>query len=338
MARSVIRDLGYTDPILGFTDQCAVDVFVQPQSPDIANMVAEGGAGDQGLMFGYACDQTPERMPLAIHAAHHLAKGLDDLRITRTIPELRPDGKTQVTVSYQDGLPREISKLVIAVPHDPSLRKRDLRPQLWERLVVPAATTWPAPLASDVDDESFFVVNGSGDWEIGGPASDTGVLGGRSSSIPMGGGPRTAEADSAERMRPRSIAALRIWPDTLRAVAMNLFAFGRPIAITAFRRRGVSRRPIRETASESAGKPVGKAFRPELSQETLVPAGALEVARVAGDDGIGVLSRSSEDLICPLLLCRGAFLTDVPKEGERFDSESALLSVRSDLDDLVDVL
>jgi S-adenosylmethionine synthetase len=179
LARSVIRDLGYTDPSLGFHHGCRIDVRVQKQSAEIAGQVSQGGAGDQGLMFGYACNQTSSLMPLPIDLAHQMAAGLDRARESGAIPGLRPDGKSQVTVRYEGRAPVEIETIVLSVPHDPSFSKEKLRDAAWRDVALPIASCCGVPLAPDLDGPASerFIVNGSGAWHEGGPATDTGLTG-----------------------------------------------------------------------------------------------------------------------------------------------------------------
>ena len=179
VARSVLRELGYTDPSLGFHDGCRIDVRVQKQSAEIAGQVSDGGAGDQGLMFGYACDQTRSRMPLPIDLAHQMVAGLDRARVSGAVPGLRPDGKSQVTVRYDGRAPAEIETIVLSVPHDPALSKEELRAALWREVALPIASCCAVPLAPDLDGPASdrFIVNGAGVWHQGGPAADTGLTG-----------------------------------------------------------------------------------------------------------------------------------------------------------------
>ena len=177
--RETIRKIGYTDPAMGFDcENCAVMVSLDKQSPDISQGVTEGtglhkeqGAGDQGLMFGYACKETPELMPLPIHLAHKLTIKLEKVRQTRKLPWLRPDGKSQVTVRYEDNKPVHIDTVVIAAQHDPTVKYRELRKQILEKVVAPVL---PKRL---VDKKTKFHINPTGRFVIGGPKGDCGLTG-----------------------------------------------------------------------------------------------------------------------------------------------------------------
>ncbi len=173
IARRVIKDLGYTDGIYNFSHRSPISVYVHEQSPDIAVGVDSGGAGDQGMMFGYACSETPEFMPLPIVLAHRLAERLDEVREKAILPFLRPDGKSEVKVSYEKGRPVDVERVVIAVPHDPKVTNKEVKRQLINWVIKPALKRYgfESPKTRDV------IVNGTGKWEIGGPASDTGVTG-----------------------------------------------------------------------------------------------------------------------------------------------------------------
>jgi S-adenosylmethionine synthetase len=179
VARGAIRDAGYADPACGFpADDVAVMTIVGEQSPDIAQGVDRGdealqGAGDQGLMFGYACRDTPELMPLPIHLAHRLARGLMRLRTEGTLPYLLPDGKTQVTVEYgDDGRPRRLESVVVSTQHRKDVRDMGrIRADL-ERHLFPAGL---APWAIDANTKVH--VNPTGAFLTGGPKGDTGLTG-----------------------------------------------------------------------------------------------------------------------------------------------------------------
>jgi len=179
VARNTIKEIGYDDPELGFHyDDCAVLVAVSKQSPHISQGVTEGeglhkemGAGDQGLMFGYACKETPELMPMPILLAHKLTTRLEKMRQTRKLPWLRPDGKSQVTVEYEEGKPKRIHTVLIAAQHSCSIKYRDLRDQIIEQVIKPVM---PARL---LDKDTKYHVNATGCFELGGPKADCGLTG-----------------------------------------------------------------------------------------------------------------------------------------------------------------
>lgn len=172
IARNTIKYLGYTDPKLGFTYKSPVTVKIHTQSSEIAIGVDKFGAGDQGMMYGYANDETKEFMPLPIILAHKLAKKIDDLRNSRTLPYLRPDGKTQVTAGYVNDTPRNIETIVLAAPHSENVSLYDVKKDLYEKCIIPVLDEYGFRI-----DQSQLVVNGTGVWHIGGPASDSGVTG-----------------------------------------------------------------------------------------------------------------------------------------------------------------
>ncbi len=190
IARETIKKIGYTDASLGFSaDSCAVLNAVDKQSADIAQGVdaayesrqsaAAGdefdaaGAGDQGMMFGYATNETPELMPLPIALAHRLAQRLAQVRKDGTLDYLRPDGKTQVSVRYADGVPVGVEKLLISTQHTEGTEGR-LRDDLWEQVVVPEL---PADLYDESSLRADFLVNPTGRFVIGGPVGDCGLTG-----------------------------------------------------------------------------------------------------------------------------------------------------------------
>jgi S-adenosylmethionine synthetase len=172
IARDEIKRLGYTKPEWGFSDQSTIEVLVHTQSPEIAVGVSQEGAGDQGMMFGFACEETPELMPLPIMLAHALTMGIDRLREEKVIPYLRPDGKSQVTVRYEQNKPVAVETVVIAVPHDENVKLDEVKHDLFTKLVEPVLMGYGYKMA-----EKNLIVNGTGVWHKGGPASDTGVTG-----------------------------------------------------------------------------------------------------------------------------------------------------------------
>ena len=177
--RKTVKKIGYDDPTIGFDgDDCAVIVSIDNQSPDISRGVTEGtglhkeqGAGDQGLMFGYACKETPALMPMPIQLAHALTTRLEKMRQNKKLLWLRPDGKSQVTVEYEDSKPKRIHTVVVSTQHAPSIAYRQLRKQIIEKVVLPVL---PKRL---VDKDTIFHINPTGRFVVGGPKGDCGVTG-----------------------------------------------------------------------------------------------------------------------------------------------------------------
>lgn len=190
LARDVICDIGYDSGEYGFDGNvCAIMTAIDEQSPDIAmgvdkaleykdgeladeaEMTDETGAGDQGMMFGFACDETPEMMPLPISLAHRLARRLAEVRKDGTLPYLRPDGKTQVTVEYDDDKVKRIDTIVISTQHDPDVTLEQIRDDLIEHVVKPMVDE------ALLDDETRYFINPTGRFVIGGPHGDSGLTG-----------------------------------------------------------------------------------------------------------------------------------------------------------------
>jgi len=172
IAREQISHLGYSDSKLHFTDKAKVTVLVHSQSPEIAQGVDNEGAGDQGMMFGYATNETAAYMPLPILLAHRLAEEIDSVREQNKLPYLRPDGKTQVGIQYVNGKPNAIDSLVLAVPHEENITLKQVANDLSLKVVLPILEQFDLTfLARNI------IVNGTGVWHIGGPFSDTGVTG-----------------------------------------------------------------------------------------------------------------------------------------------------------------
>ena len=190
IARRVIRDIGYDKPGVGFdANSCRVSVNLHTQSPDIAQGVdhkaqEDTGAGDQGMMFGYACRETEDLMPLPITLAVRLAKRLEQVRRDGTLPWLLPDGKSQVSVEYEDGKPVRIATVVISAQHSASVPTETLREAIRREVIDPAL---PEAL---VDEETAYFINPTGRFVIGGPAGDSGLTGRKIIADTSGGAAR----------------------------------------------------------------------------------------------------------------------------------------------------
>lgn len=172
VARTVINEIGYTDSAFGFDGStCGVINALQSQSPDIALGVDTGGAGDQGLMFGFACDETPELMPLPIMLAHKLVRRLSEVRRSGVLDFLRPDGKSQVSVEYRDGRPLRIDAVVVSAQHSDRISTEALRAEVRKHVIEPVL---PPEM---VDRNTKCHINPTGRFVIGGPHGDTGLTG-----------------------------------------------------------------------------------------------------------------------------------------------------------------
>jgi S-adenosylmethionine synthetase len=173
ITRETIQRLGYINPAWGFSHESIFTDNIHQQSPEIALGVDQDGAGDQGMMFGYACRETPELMPMPIALAHALTRRIDTLRQDGTLQWLRPDGKAQVTIRYQNDKPVAVEKLVAAVAHHEDTTAADVRADIIEQVFRPVLKQYGFDLPGDED----VVVNGTGLWHIPGPESDAGLTG-----------------------------------------------------------------------------------------------------------------------------------------------------------------
>lgn len=173
IARDTVKRLGYTNQAWGFGPESSFSNDVHQQSPEIALGVDQDGAGDQGMMFGYACDETPELMPLPITLAHALTRRIDEVRENGTLAWLRPDGKSQVTVRYEDDKPVAIEKIVAAVAHSEETSAEQVRSDIILQVFTTVLQKYGFELPGDED----IVVNGTGLWHIPGPESDAGLTG-----------------------------------------------------------------------------------------------------------------------------------------------------------------
>lgn len=172
LVRGVIDHIGYNDASFGFDCKtCAVVNMIQSQSPDIAMGVDTGGAGDQGLMFGYACDETSELMPLPIMLAHKLVRQLSEVRRSGVVPYLRPDGKSQVSVEYVNGQPKRIDAVVVSTQHHDDVTSKQIETEIKKYVVNPVI---PSGM---IDSQTKFHINPTGRFVIGGPHGDTGLTG-----------------------------------------------------------------------------------------------------------------------------------------------------------------
>ncbi len=198
VARRVITDIGYVGESGGGFDanSCAILIALNKQSPDIAGGVSNAlekrtnqsadladaiGAGDQGMMFGFACSDTPEFMPMPISAAHRIARRLSEVRKNKTLPYLRPDGKTQVTIEYKDGLPVRVDSIVLSTQHDPTIDSLTKNEEIQQRLTADLKAYVIKPAFADLsiapDEHTRYLINPSGRFVVGGPYGDAGLTG-----------------------------------------------------------------------------------------------------------------------------------------------------------------
>ena len=189
VVRDAIKQIGYTEASLGFSaDACSVIIAINKQSQDISQSVSSSlehkqgeaedifdsvGAGDQGLMFGFACDETPELMPLPISMAHRLALKLSQVRKDETVKYLRPDGKTQVSIEYEDGIPQRIDTILISTQHDDDISLQRIHSDLIKHVITPVVKDY----SLDIDNQTKIIINPSGRFVIGGPHGDAGLTG-----------------------------------------------------------------------------------------------------------------------------------------------------------------
>ena len=189
IAKTVLKDIGYDNDAVGFNCHKAIILnVIHTQSSEIFNSVVDGGAGDQGIMFGHACRDTKELMPLAIILAHKIVKKLHELRKDKTLPWLRPDAKSQVTLTYENGVPVSVDTVVVSTQHDESISQADIRTAVIEKVIEPILGEWLKK------NQPEYLINPSGSFTIGGPHGDTGLTGRKivvdtyGGSCPHGGG------------------------------------------------------------------------------------------------------------------------------------------------------
>lgn len=189
IAKTVLKDIGYDNDAVGFNcDKAIIQNVMHTQSSEIFDCVADGGAGDQGIMFGHACRDTDELMPLAIMLSHQIVKKLHELRKEKTLPWLRPDAKSQVTLTYEKGVPVSVDKVVVSTQHDESISQADIRTAVIEKVIEPILGEWLKK------NQPKYLINPSGSFTIGGPHGDTGLTGRKivvdtyGGSCPHGGG------------------------------------------------------------------------------------------------------------------------------------------------------
>ena len=172
IVRNTIKEIGFDNADVDMDYRtCNINIDIAKQSPDIAMGVDVGGAGDQGIMFGYACDETENYMPYAINMAHKLSKKVSEVRRTKEIPYLRPDAKTQVTVEYEDGVPKRIETILISTQHNDGIEQEKIREDLMNKVIKKVIPN------NMIDENTKIYVNPTGRFVIGGPLGDTGLTG-----------------------------------------------------------------------------------------------------------------------------------------------------------------
>lgn len=172
VVKDQIKRLGYTEPSFEFSHKSDIYVHIHEQSSEIAHGVDKKGAGDQGMMFGFACKETKEFMPLPIMMTHKLCQGLDKARETKLLPYLKPDGKSQVTIEYKNSRPYKVTSVVIAVPHSEKITLEKVKEDIFKEVVKKVLVEYGFSF-----DKKKLILNGTGIWHKGGPASDSGVTG-----------------------------------------------------------------------------------------------------------------------------------------------------------------
>ena len=189
IAKTVLKDIGYDNDAVGFNcDKAIILNVMHTQSSEIFDCVVDGGAGDQGIMFGHSCRDTDELMPLAIMLSHKIVKKLHELRKDKTLPWLRPDAKSQVTLTYEKGVPVSVDTVVVSTQHDESISQADIRTAVIEKVIEPILGEWLKK------NQPEYLINPSGSFTIGGPHGDTGLTGRKivvdtyGGSCPHGGG------------------------------------------------------------------------------------------------------------------------------------------------------
>lgn len=241
ITRDVIRDIGYTKAEYKFdADSCSVISTIHEQSPDISRGVDTGGAGDQGMMFGYACKETPEYMPMPIMFAHKLVKRLAEVRKNSysTMPYLRPDGKSQVTIEYEGHQPKRVHTIVVSTQHDPNVSQKRIKADVIEHIVK-------AVIPEEfLDKKTIYHVNPTGRFEIGGPHGDSGLTGRKiivdtyGGRVPHGGGSFSGKDPSkvdrsaayAARYLAKNIVAAGLAEECLIQIAYAI-GVAKPVAV-----------------------------------------------------------------------------------------------------------